>query len=283
MALKGNDRRKSISHLGSIVPNGNGWRAQSRVAIQDDKYGPTRREDVYGPTRQHKRDARADLERARAVQTRKEYCEVLSQLTIAVRQERVGSIAAHGKGWRVNVTVKNQVVHGPYRVNKSDAVTDLQQIRTGETREECRSILLNLKKGNQSITRNATEEEAKSRKRRVRVSRLGIISPHGNGWRVAASPVDGRIVGPCRMHESEADADLKHCRAAKTREEYRSNLIQLKLAAAKQAVQEYRDTIRRLRKIIQTLASGENNEVVQTLKYARTTEHDLVSEDGGGN
>ena len=278
MAPKGNGTRKLISQLGSIVPNRNGWRVKAPAVMQDGKY----KIQVYGPTRQHKRDAHADLERARAVQTRKEYCDVLSQLTIAARQGRVGNISAHGKGWRVIVNGGSRQVYGPCRVNKCDADADLQQIRTGKSWEECRSILLKLNKGTRSITSNGTEEESTSRKRTVSVSRLGIVTPHGNGWRVTAAPVHGTIVGPYRANESAADADLKYCRAAKTREEYRSNLLQLKLAAAQQALREYQDIIRRLRKTIQTSAGGDNNDT-QARKYVRNKEHASVSDDVEGD
>ena len=267
MAPKGGAYITSVSQLGSIIRNGIGWRVQTTAAMED---GFMR--TVYGPTRQHKTDACADRERARAARTRKEYGDILSRMKIS---RIIGSIGSHGKGWRVNVTVKTRSTHGPYRVNKCDAVADLKQIRAGKTGEECRSILLQLKKA----TSSETEEEAKSRRRRVTVSRLGIVSQHSNGWRVTAAPIDGTIVGPCRAHRSEVDADLKHCRTAETREEYRNIIMSLKLTAGKRAAQEYRDNPRRSQKTTQTSIDGENKDDARPRMYESIKEQEIVNHD----
>ena len=205
---------------------------------------------TVGPRRQHRRDAHADLERARAGETWEEFCDIFSRLKAIARQNRVGALAPHGRGWRVSVNFKTGVVYGPCRVDKSDADADLKQIRTGKTREECRSILLQLKKPKQSITSNGTEEETTSRKRKVIVSRRGSISPHdndgrvtaahplavhppmaqldtsrsdSNGWRVTTEQPGNMMSfshGPYRACKSIAYADLKQIRRDRTREEY---------------------------------------------------------------
>ena len=265
MAPKGGAYITSVSQLGSIIRNGIGWRVQTTAAMED---GSMR--TVYGPTRQHKADARADRERARAAQTRKEYGDILSRMKI---YRSIGTISTHGKGWRVNVNVKNQTTHGPYRVNISDAVADLKQMRTGKTGEECQSILLQLKKARS----NETEEETRSRRRRVTASRLDIVSQHGNARPITDAPVADTIGGPCRTHESENDANLKHCRFAKTWEEHRNIINQLKLTDGKPAVQEHSGTSRRFQKTIQTSSGDENKDDARPRKYGRSKEQGIVN------
>ena len=71
--------------------------------------------------------------------------------------------------------------------------------------------------------------EAQSQRKTI--SRLGTVSPLGNGWRVAAAPTRRLIYGPYRVHKRRAYADLKQARAANSREEYRSILVHLKQTA----------------------------------------------------
>ena len=129
-----------------------------------------------------------------------------------------GHIRSCNGGWRVQAKNCNRIIYGPSRAHKSDADADLKQSRTAKTREEYRDILRQLQK-------------TAKRQRDERILRqCGHVRLSGGGWQVKASVGYRAIYGPYRAHKSEADADLKQARTAKTREEYRSILSQLKQA-----------------------------------------------------
>ena len=244
--------RKPVPQLGSVVVRGNGWRVRACFA------------KAYGPKRKCKREAETDLKHARAAQTREEYCDILRELTRTVqsqhavcrrakanakakakaeakagrkerqtqrqrqREERQnGIISRYGNGWRVTAVPAGHYICGPFRARKRDADDDLKKARTAKTGEEYRDIIsllhFDIKSGSH-VVRNDTVRRYAGRKG---VSRLGTISRFGIGWRVRAAPTGHVIYGPYRVCRQAADADLKQVRTAKTREEYRSILLQL--------------------------------------------------------
>ena len=131
--------------------------------------------------------AEADLKEARSAQTQVEYCRILAQLKQTARcplepysvarnspsdrdadgpygtckpVSQLGSVRSHGNGWRVVATIEDRTICGPYRVNKSDADIDLNQVRTAKTRREYAGILWQLKETIRATASSETEEDA---------------------------------------------------------------------------------------------------------------------------
>ena len=119
---------------------------------------------IYGPYRECRRDAEADLKRAREAQTREEYRDNVRQLqkTSTFRKakakakatrdglqrliRRIVSIRRYNNGWRVAAAPTGDFIHGPFRVTKRQARGDLEKARRAQTPEEYCEILRQLKK-----------------------------------------------------------------------------------------------------------------------------------------
>ena len=225
--------RKAISQLGTIIRNTNGWRVAA---------APTGRV-IYGPCRARKADAEADLKQAREAESREEYREIIRQLQETVQRQlksdrairrkakakakamgdgwqrrliRIGNIrrcsthsASTGRliGWQVTAAPTGRLIRGPVRRSKRKACVDLEKARRAQTWEEYQDIIRQMRKPRMEV--------------------WDTVMHWGNGWRVTAAPLGYLIHGPYRAYKSDADADLKRVRIAKTLKEYRSILLQL--------------------------------------------------------
>ena len=76
---EGGRLRKTVSQLGTIRLESNGWRVTAGVEARL-RAGKLLCRNAYGPTRLCKRDAEADLKQARTAKTREEYRDILRQL-----------------------------------------------------------------------------------------------------------------------------------------------------------------------------------------------------------
>ena len=212
---------KSPSVIGAISRHHNGW----RVAF---KFGGR---TTSGPIRTHKSDAELDLERARAARTHQEYSDILHVLRKTAESQRkinkeatmvIGNIRRHSNGWRAEAKLMGTKINGPTRKTIQAADADLKRARASHTRQEYRRVLGLLRK--KAMTQRAWED------RRV-ISRLGAVTRWRDGCRVTYAYGGQAAYGPYRSHRAEALNDLRRARTAKSREEFRSVLVQLKRRA----------------------------------------------------
>ena len=57
---------------------------------------------------------------------------------------KLGTVAAHGNGWRVQLKVERQVTYGPQRTTQAEAQLDLDRTRRNASRGEMLTFLVSL-------------------------------------------------------------------------------------------------------------------------------------------
>ena len=136
---------KSISILGTNSQVDDGWRVSVKIG------GRTR----HGPRRKSKREADADLERARGGQNQQEFTDILSDLMKKAQGRRrtlkrkasmsgIGTSRPHANGYRATAKLEGCNVSGPTRTTRAAANADLKQARKTKTPSQYIGVLRRL-------------------------------------------------------------------------------------------------------------------------------------------
>ena len=163
----------SMSKFGTVVPNGNGWRA--RIEVDGTK--------INGPQRQTRPQAQADLDRARQCPSRTDMEKYLrecapkkehadpprepaasaSDVPTTVKQNPMctfGSVVPNRNGWRARVEVDGRKTSGPQRETRAGAQDDLDRARHCESRHEMQQCLRELIKKEKQVKEEPMDADA---------------------------------------------------------------------------------------------------------------------------
>ena len=134
---------------------------------------------------------------------------------------QLGSVVAHKRRFRAQVSLNRTVQAGPLRARHADAVADLALVRSCQARVEIPTLLARLRT-------DAGRAPAKSSPRE-----LGTVAPNKHRFR-AEVKLQGKVAaGPSRPRAVDAKADLAMVRACPTRDAIPAVLTRLRAEAAR--------------------------------------------------
>ena len=102
---------------------------------------------------------------------------------------KLGTVAAHGNGWRVQLKVERQVTYGPQRTTQAEAQLDLDRTRLNASRGEMLTFLV-------SLAQQARGEATKSQDLEPSQpsGSSGVAQPVADAGKTSTSESGGRAV-----------------------------------------------------------------------------------------